>query len=231
LASLLLRGLLLKLVNTPRHRQLSFVYSWPYYAKGTVLYSACLYGISFICVANMAGNCVSFASRVLLASHPGEGADLDSAQVRAIATAAAFFSCLIHALSRRGGILLNNFLATVKVCILLIIPFVTFAVLGKAIKDQNGVPVPNVFEQNMDSRVAFQPPKNFSLPAGALVEEALESGTANGYASAFLSIGEHLAARADFGAESEANAQEFLPLLDLTSQTMYVRSTARSSET
>ncbi|KAK3354051.1 amino acid permease-domain-containing protein [Lasiosphaeria hispida] len=164
---------------------LSFVYNWPYYKKGTVLYSACLYGISFICVGNMAGNCVNFAIRVLLASNPA--ADLDYGQVRGIACAAAFFSCIIHAVSRRGGILLNNLLATVKVCILLVIPLATFAVLGGAIKDPNGAPVPNVFPQNMHPSVAFQPPKNFSL-VDTPIEETLESGTVNGYAAAFLSI-------------------------------------------
>ncbi|KAH6682110.1 amino acid permease-domain-containing protein [Plectosphaerella plurivora] len=164
---------------------LSFVYSWPYYQKGTVLYSAVLYGISFICVANMAGNCINFGTRVLVAANPG--ADINHTIVCAIATAAAFFSCLVHAVSRRGGIVLNNFLAIVKVCILLIIPGVTFAVLAGAIRDENGGIVRDVFGKNMAPSVAFQPPRNFDLGAGAPSED-LETGTVNSYAAAFLSI-------------------------------------------
>lgn len=166
--------------------QLSFVYSWPYYQKGTVLYSACLYGISFICVGNMAGNCVNFATRVLMAARPGAD-HVNHALVCVIATAVGFFSCVVHAVSRRGGILLNNFLAAVKVCILLIIPGVTFAVLAGRIRGEDGTIVQDVFSQNMDPGVAFQPPRNVTL--GATADQDPQTGTVNSYAGAFLSIG------------------------------------------
>lgn len=156
---------------------LSYVYRWPYYARGTVLYSACLYGISFICVGNMAGNCVSFGIRVLSAAHPG--IEPSHAEVCAIATAAGLFSCLIHAVSRRGGILLNDFFAVIKVCILLIIPCATFAVLAEAVKDDNGVQVQNVFGKNLDPKVAF------GAPIGST---NTNSASLDGYAAAYLSI-------------------------------------------
>ncbi|KAL2204498.1 hypothetical protein CC79DRAFT_1276983 [Sarocladium strictum] len=155
---------------------LSYVYRWPYYAKGTVLYIACLYGISFICVGNMAGNCVNFGIRVLAAANPG--LDPSHAEVSAIATAAGLFSCLIHAVSRRGGILLNDVFAVIKVCILLIIPCATFAVLAKAVEDEDGIQVPNVFGDNMDPEAAFKPPEG--SPAG--------NTSLSGYAAAYLSI-------------------------------------------
>lgn len=41
--------------------------------------------------------------------------------VRAIAVAVATFSCLIHGVWRQGGIYLNNILAVMKICILLMI--------------------------------------------------------------------------------------------------------------
>ena len=41
--------------------------------------------------------------------------------VRGIAVAVATFSCLIHGVWRQGGIYLNNILAGMKICILLMI--------------------------------------------------------------------------------------------------------------
>ncbi|KAK0389708.1 hypothetical protein NLU13_3281 [Sarocladium strictum] len=168
---------------------LSYVYNWPYYAKGTVLYSACLYGISFICVGNMAGNSIGFGSRVLLAANPD--AVPDAGTVCAIATAAGLFSCAIHAVSRKGGILLNDFFAVIKVCILLVIPAATLAVLGKGVKDASGATIHSIFQENLGSSVAFQPPTNasFSLLSDAELDKSVGvDGGANGYAAAFLSI-------------------------------------------
>ncbi|KAK4210058.1 amino acid permease-domain-containing protein [Rhypophila decipiens] len=160
---------------------LQFVYRWLYYKKDTVLYSGCLYGISFIVIGNMASNCINFGSRVLQAANPG--ATPDNGGVRGVAIAAAAFACVIHAVSRRGGILLNNFLALVKVGILLIIIITTLAVVGGAVKDSNGDKVPNVFGQNLDPKVAFNPPVD-----PALGVPGVDQGSANGYAAAFLSI-------------------------------------------
>lgn len=155
---------------------LQFVYRWVRYKKGLILLSGCLFGISFICIGNMASNCISFALRVLQAAHPND--ELNNGQVRAIAIAAAFFACFIHAVSRRGGIWLNNLLAVVKMSILFVIIITTFVVLGGRFKKSDGTTVKNVFMENMHYKVAF---KN---PQGNEEGEA----TANGYAAAFLSI-------------------------------------------
>jgi amino acid transporter len=157
---------------------LQFVYRWVRYRKNTILLSGCLFGISFICVRNMASNCISFALRVSRAAHPST--EPSNGQVRGIAMAAAFFACVIHAVSRRGGIWLNNLLAVIKTGILFVIILTTLVVLAHGFKDRDGNAVPNVFMQNMSYRVAFKPPAN----TGG------EAGTANGYAAAFLSISE-----------------------------------------
>lgn len=125
----------------------------------------------------MAGNCVNFGIRVLSAARPG--VEPSHAEVCAIATAAGLFSCLIHAVSRRGGILLNDLFAAIKVCILLIIPCATFAVLAKAVEDEDGAHVSNVFAQNMDPKVAFGAPEGSAGPRSAALD---------GYAAAYLSI-------------------------------------------
>src|SRR5437773_424673 len=54
----------------PAHQQqLQYVYRRPAYRENTVLFSACLFGLSFIILGNMAGNAISFAIRILEASN------------------------------------------------------------------------------------------------------------------------------------------------------------------
>ncbi|GJC84504.1 high-affinity methionine permease [Colletotrichum liriopes] len=97
---------------------LQYVFRKPAYRKNTILLSTCIFGISFIVLGNMAGNCIHFALRVLEAAGVENP---DNGTVRGIALAAATFACSVHALSRRFGILLNNTLAMVKIMILLLI--------------------------------------------------------------------------------------------------------------
>jgi amino acid transporter len=131
----------------------------------------CLFGISFICIGNMAGNCISFALRVLQAADP-ETKEFAPGTIRAIAIAVAAFACFVHAFSRRGGILLNNSLATVKVMILLLIVITAILVPFGVFKDANGQKTPNEIGHNTQPSDAF----------------GTASGDANGYAQAFLSI-------------------------------------------
>ncbi|KAK3900364.1 amino acid permease-domain-containing protein [Staphylotrichum tortipilum] len=159
---------------------IQYVYRWLSYKKDTVLLSGCLYGISFICLGNMASNCLAFAARVLEAAHPG--VDPDKGQVRGIALAAAAFACVIHSVSRRGGIWLSNFLACVKLGILLLIIVMTIVVVAGGVKDAEGVAVKSVFLDNTYYWKAFQPPED-PTPGGEV-----KGGTVNGYAAAFLSI-------------------------------------------
>ncbi|KAF4983945.1 hypothetical protein FZEAL_770 [Fusarium zealandicum] len=142
---------------------LQYVYRKPAYRKNTVLLSTCLFGIGFIALGNMAGNCLSFASRVLFAA--GNTAP-DAGAVRGIAIGVAILTCFIHTFSRRGGIWLNNMLAIVKVMILLLIIVTAIVVAGK------GLETTNVITQNTRPSNAFKDASN----------------DANGYAHAFLAI-------------------------------------------
>lgn len=93
--------------------------------------SGVLYGISFICIGNMAGNCINCALRLVEAANPQkEAGDLNGGTIRGIAIVIAIFPCLIHAFSRRGGILLNNLLAFIKVFMLIFMIIATWAVAG-----------------------------------------------------------------------------------------------------
>jgi len=143
---------------------LQYVFRKPAYRKNTILLSTCIFGISFIVLGNMAGNCIHFALRVLEAAGFDEP---ENGPVRGIALAAATFSCSVHALSRRFGILLNNTLAMMKIMIMLLI------IVAAIVVGAGGFPATkNVIADNTS-------PKNSFRDA---------SKEANGYAQAFLAI-------------------------------------------
>lgn len=129
----------------------------------------------------MAGNSVTFAVRVLQASHPGSRPeDFSGAAVRGIAIAVATATCFIHTVSRRGGIVLNNVLAIVKVGILLLIIITAIVVSAGGFRDgETGEEVSSVTAENLDAGSAFDP----------ISKDVSEE--ANGFAQAFLAIGEN----------------------------------------
>ncbi|KAH6957978.1 amino acid permease-domain-containing protein [Ilyonectria sp. MPI-CAGE-AT-0026] len=143
---------------------LQYVYRKPAYRKDTVLLSTCLFAIAFIALGNMAGNSISFATRVLRAA---DVQDPSNGAVRGIALGIATLTCFIHTFSRRGGIFLNNVLAIIKVMILLLIIVTAIVVGAGGLKKTD-----NIITENTSTSKAF---------AGA-------SSDANGYAQAFLAI-------------------------------------------
>jgi amino acid transporter len=118
----------------------------------------------FVVFGNVAGNCVSFAVRALQASN----AEVTNGAVRGISIAIALFTCFIHTVSRRGGILLSNFLAIIKLAMLLMI------IIAAIVAAARGFPNKRSFAgENFDSDNSFRNP----------------STEPYGYASAFLSVG------------------------------------------
>lgn len=110
---------------------LQYVFSWPRFRQGTVLLSCVLFGISFICVGNMASNCIDCALRILQSRSPDKSdEEFRKGVVYGIAIIIATVTCFIHAFSRRGGILLSNGLAAIKVCFMLAIIIATWAKAG-----------------------------------------------------------------------------------------------------
>jgi amino acid transporter len=95
----------------------------------------------------MAGNAMNVGIRVLEASRPASDfkqpslPDINNATVRGIAISVSIAASLIHMLSRRGGILLNNLFALVKIGILLLIIITTIVYsTGKGFKDSPNYP-------------------------------------------------------------------------------------------
>ncbi|TIC89436.1 High-affinity methionine permease [Colletotrichum higginsianum] len=143
---------------------LPYVFRKPAYRKNTILLSTCIFGISFIILRNIAGNCIHFALCVMEAAGVENPAD---GPVRGIALVAAIFACGVHAISRRFGILLNNTLAVMKIMIMLLI------IIAAIIVGAGGFPkTPNVIGANTS-------PKNSFKDASQEV---------NGYAQAFLAV-------------------------------------------
>ncbi|RSL66847.1 hypothetical protein CEP53_003217 [Fusarium sp. AF-6] len=153
---------------------LQYVFPWPRYKKGIVMLSGVLYGISFICIGNMAGNCINCALRLVEAANPEmDPSKFDEGKIRGIAIVIAIFPCLIHAFSRRGGILLNNLLAFIKVLMLIFMIIATWAVAGGPL-GVRGLPESNI--------------NNSTSASNSSNETPISSSEGKAYAQAFLSI-------------------------------------------
>jgi hypothetical protein len=121
--------------------------------------ATCVYAIIFICVGNTAGNAITFAENFLQminVHRPAVGV------VRGVAIGIITLACLLHTAWRAAGIAVNNFLATIKIAILLVIICAGFAAYGGAI--------PTVKENSFTSGVDW------------------ETSSTYGYAEAFLAI-------------------------------------------
>ncbi|KAF7561912.1 hypothetical protein G7046_g2221 [Stylonectria norvegica] len=152
---------------------LQYVYPRPRYSENTVVLMGCLFGITFVCIGNMAGNSINCALSLLKAARPEE--DFSPGTIRGIAIAIVTFACFIHAFSRRGGILLNNLLALIKVGMMLVIVGTACAVAAGGIYHRDSTKVPDVIGNNTNTANAFKSSDG-------------DSKGANGYATAFLSI-------------------------------------------
>lgn len=82
-----------------------------------------MYGIVYILLGTLSGNAIAFGIYVMSAAGND---DPSRGSVIGLAIGALTFACLVHAASRRGGLLLNNIFAVLKVAILLIIIILGF---------------------------------------------------------------------------------------------------------
>lgn len=81
-------------------------------------------------LGNLSGNALAFVTFIMKANGSERTAEEDKGAIIAIAIAAITASVMIHMLSRRGGILINNFFAMLKVAILLVIIIFGFLKAG-----------------------------------------------------------------------------------------------------
>ena len=93
--------------------------------------ATCMYGIAFMVLGNLAGNAIALGEYVMRAAGYDDG-DVPRSWNIGIAIGSLTLACLVHVFSRRGGILLSNVLAVLKVMVLLAIIVIGFAVGGGA---------------------------------------------------------------------------------------------------
>lgn len=85
--------------------------------------TTCLFGVIYIILGNLSGNAVAFGIYVLQAA----GVEGKDPLVRGLAVVCLTAACLLHASWRKGGIVVNNGLAVMKVLILVAIIIIGFA--------------------------------------------------------------------------------------------------------
>jgi amino acid transporter len=103
--------------------------------------------LNYILLASSAANALAFGDDVIGASGTNRSAGKDAA-ARGLAMAAVTMGCLLHAFTRRGGIMLNNIIVVVKVLILCTFPIMAVCVLA-------GVANTNHAAENMKPSTAF----------------------------------------------------------------------------
>ncbi|KAF2004027.1 amino acid transporter [Amniculicola lignicola CBS 123094] len=123
----------------------------------------CVYGLNYIVLASSAANALSFGDYTMFSTDMNTKTKDNIARVLAII--AVTFACAIHAFTRRGGIILNNVLASVKVLIVLTFPIMAICALA-GVKDTNNA------KSNLNPSTSF---------------DGIHS-TMYGYSNAFISV-------------------------------------------
>lgn len=104
-----------------------------YLLKAPKYLATCLFGVSFVILANTATSSVAFAVAVLQAA----GAPRTVGAVAGIAIAVNAFSCLLHGLSRIWGVRMNNMFGILKVLMLVILILFGFVFLDRSVAGPN----------------------------------------------------------------------------------------------
>ncbi|KAL8997827.1 MAG: hypothetical protein Q9169_002999 [Polycauliona sp. 2 TL-2023] len=142
-----------RLENVPRSggekNYLEYIYKHPRFQ------TTCLYGTIFIVLGNLAGNAIATGQYIMQAA----GAPDSPHAIRGIAVGVLTLACLIHGFWRHGGIVLNNFLAIVKVLTLMAVIVIGLAAAGGADLG-NGRVGKEAVKANFDTNKAFLRPND-----------------------------------------------------------------------
>lgn len=114
-----------------------------------------MYGLVFVILGNLAGNAIAFGIYVMEAA----GIPDHASAIRGLAIAALTLACLIHAIWRNGGIILNNLLAFIKLLTLVAIIGVGFAAAAGA-SFGNGPVGKTAVINNFDIHKSFSRPSD-----------------------------------------------------------------------
>lgn len=98
--------------------QLEYIYRFPRTRTTT-----CIFGVIYVVLGNLSGNAVAFGIYICQAA----GIEGHQPLERGLAVVCLTTACLLHASWRKGGIVVNNLLAIMKVLVLLAIIIIGFA--------------------------------------------------------------------------------------------------------
>jgi amino acid transporter len=101
--------------------------------KRPIFLATCLFGICFIVLENSSHNAIAFAQNILDASQT----QATPGKIIAIAFAVNTFCCLLHAISRRWGIIVNNIFGTVKFLILVFVIIIGLIWINRDVASSN----------------------------------------------------------------------------------------------
>jgi amino acid transporter len=108
-------------------------FKFNYLLKKPTFLATCLFGITFIVLENTAANSVSLAQNLLDAAHTQQ----TPGRIIAISLAANTLACLLHTISRKWGIILNNVLGVVKFLILFFIFIIGLIWIDRDVANDN----------------------------------------------------------------------------------------------
>ena len=109
------------------------LFQFNYFFKAPKYLATCVFGVSFLVFGNTATNSVAFAVAVLQAS----GTTPTPGKIVGIALACNTFSCMLHSMSRKWGIRLNNLLGSLKLLMLFVMIVFGFVWLDRSVSDVN----------------------------------------------------------------------------------------------
>jgi amino acid transporter len=108
----------------------------------------CMYGIMFVILGNISGNAVAFGIYIGIAAGKDPIYDKDNNYNKGLVVGLAVMTLTVcaatHIFSRRGGVLLNNFFAVVKVSTVLVLAILGFVHAGGKYLQASGINEPAI---------------------------------------------------------------------------------------
>ncbi|OCK93857.1 amino acid transporter, partial [Cenococcum geophilum 1.58] len=129
-----------KQVSTPRSGgEKNFL---EYILKKPRYFITCVYGIMFLVLGNISGNAIAFAIYAMIASGKELGQINEKSQrgaIYAISIGLLTFCAGLHIFTRRGGIILSNIFATIKIAMVLTLAILGFVHAGGKFLQSKGI--------------------------------------------------------------------------------------------
>ncbi|KAF2099125.1 hypothetical protein NA57DRAFT_76358 [Rhizodiscina lignyota] len=127
--------------------------------------ATCIYGIMFIILGNISGNAVAFGIYTAIAAGKDPTNPKNNYEKGLVIGLAILTLCVcsaVHVFTRRGGILLNNFLAIVKILILLVMAILGFVHAGGKLQAKGNfgnvtaADINNAADSNLNTHTSFE---------------------------------------------------------------------------